>query len=222
MIPKIHTIESFRKVPSVGPSGPNRLLVSLLLSMAVCLPVLGDGPSLFLTGGTIQVRLTTPLDSAKSQAGEVFLASVDRDVERDGKIVVPRGATVHGVVRSATPSGHISGRSAMTLELESVEVGGRTMKVESEPEIRLGPRHRGHNARYGGAGMTAGMIVGGIATGGAGFVLGALAGGAAGIGAGAVTGKHDIHIPAETVMIFRLKESANLKTLVVRPGSSSL
>ena len=221
MISRHSGFESIHQVPSVGLSGPNRLLVSLLLSMAVCLPLRGDGPSLFLSGvNTMQVRITTALDSARTQPGEGFLATLDREIERDGRVLVPKGSVVHGVVRATTPSGHVAGRAAMTLELESIEVNGRTVPIASEPEIRMGARHRAHNTKYGGAGLAAGMIVGGIATGGAGFVVGAIAGGAAGMGAAAATGRQDIHIPAETVMIFRLRDSDPAKTLVVRPGFS--
>ena len=206
------------QVPSVG-LWPNRLLVSLLLSMAVCLPAVGDGPSLFLPAGTtMQVRVTTALDSAKNQSGDRFVSVLERDVERDGVMLIPRGSTVQGVLRSVTPSGRIRGRAAMMLELSSVEVNGRTFSIESEPEIRMGPRHRGHNSKYAGAGLAAGMIVGGIATGGAGFVvLGAMAGGAAGLGAAAVNGREDVHIPAETVMIFRIRENGPSKALATRP-----
>ena len=211
------------RVPSIGrPCGPTRLLVSILLSMAVCLPLMADGPSLFASGttGTLQVRIATTLDTAKNRAGDRFTATLDRGIERDGRVLISPGATVRGIIRSVTHSGHVSARAAIILELESVELEGRTLSIETDPEIRMGPRHRGHNSKYAGAGMATGMIIGGIATGGAGFVLGALVGGAAGLGAAAATGREDVRIPAETIMIFHVRNATDSRTLATRPGST--
>src|ERR1700689_3239489 len=110
----------FLKVPSVGPQGPKRLLVSLLLSMAVCLPTVASGPSLF-PGDTISVRLTDSLDTGRNRTGDRFQAVMDRDVEANGLVVIPKGAALQGVLKEVISSGRLRRRSELTLEIQTVE-----------------------------------------------------------------------------------------------------
>ena len=63
-----------------------------------------------------------------------------------------------------------------------------------------------------GGGALFGSIIGGIAGGGKGAAIGALAGGAAGAGAQAITRGPVLHIPAETVLAFRLEQPLEIGT----------
>jgi len=50
-----------------------------------------------------------------------------------------------------------------------------------------------------------GALIGGIAGHGGGAAIGAVAGGGAGTAGAAATGKHEIHLAAETALTFRLR-----------------
>jgi hypothetical protein len=59
-------------------------------------------------------------------------------------------------------------------------------------------------AKYVGGGAVIGSMIGAIAGGGKGAAIGAIAGGAAGAGAQTITRGRDIHVPAESLLTFRL------------------
>jgi len=194
----------FLSVPSVGPRGPKRLLVSLLLSAAVCVPATASGPSIF-PGDTIAVRLTDSIDSGRNRTGDKFQAVVDRNIETNGLVVIPRGAVVQGVLKEVVSSGRLRRRSELTLDVESIEIGGRRQPLEVQPETRLGSKHGAHDGKFIGGGALFGLVVGALAGGGKGAAIGSMSGAAAGAGGAAVTGKAELHIPSETVVVFRLK-----------------
>ncbi len=61
-----------------------------------------------------------------------------------------------------------------------------------------------------GGGAILGAIIGGIAGGGKGAAIGAVAGGGAGAGAQIMTRGKEVHVPAETVLRFRLDRPLRL------------
>jgi len=180
------------------------MLVSLILSMTVCLSLMADGPSLF-PGDPIQVRLTDALNTAKNRTGDRFTAVVDRDVESSGQVVIPRGSEVQGVLKEVVSSGRLKRRSEITMEIDTVMIAGQRHVIEVQPETRLGASHTSHDGKFVGGGALVGLMVGALAGGGKGAGIGAMSGAALGAGGAAVTGKEELHIPSETVMIFRVK-----------------
>jgi hypothetical protein len=191
-------------IPSVGPNGPQRLLLSIFLSMAVCLSATASGPSIF-PGDTIGIRLTDSLDTGKNRTGDRFQAVVDRDIESNGLVLIPKGTVVEGTLREVVSSGRLKRRAEMTLELNAVDVAGRQQPIEVEPEKRLGQSHGSHDGKFIGGGALFGLVVGALAGGGKGAAIGSMTGAAAGAGGAGVTGKAELHIPSETVMVFHLK-----------------
>lgn len=128
-------------------------------------------------GTVIPVTLNMGLTSNKSQAGDVFTATVD--TTRDAYKSILRGATVDGVVRHATPR---SGSDPGTLELaftrlhlpngETYPIAGtvtsldtKDLQVGSDGVLRAVKVNKDQSATYAGIGAGAGAIVG-ILTGG--------------------------------------------------------
>ena len=192
------------QVPSVGPFGPQRLLVTLLLSMTVCQLATAGGPSLF-PGDKIAVRLSEAINTGRNHTGDRFTAVVDHNVEFNGLVALPKGAVVQGVLKTVVSSGRLRRRSEVTLEIETVEIGGKRQVLQVEPQTRFGDDHKGHDGKYIGGGALFGMVVGALAGGGKGAAIGTATGAAVGAGGAAVNGKSEIYIPSETVMIFRLR-----------------
>ena len=190
--------------PSVGPFGPQRLLVSFFLSMTVCQLATAGGPSLF-PGDKIAVRLSDSVNTGKNRTGDRFVAVVDRNIEVNGLVAIPRGAVVQGVFRNVVSSGRLRRRSEVTLELETVEFAGKRQAIEVEPETRLGQGHASHDGKYVGGGALFGLVVGALAGGGKGAAIGTATGAAVGAGGATVTGKLELYIPSETVVVFRLR-----------------
>lgn len=180
------------------------MLVSLFLSMTVCLPAMAGGPSLF-PGDRIAVRLSESVNTAKNRTGDRFHAVVDHDVEVNGLIAIPRGSLVQGVLKNVVSSGRLRRRSEVTMEIDTVEIAGKRQMIEVAPESRLGQGHGGHDGKFIGGGALFGMVVGALAGGGKGAAVGTATGAAVGTGGAVVSGKAELYIPSETVVIFRLK-----------------
>jgi hypothetical protein len=172
--------------------------------MALCLSAMAGGPSLF-PGDTIAVRLTDSIDSGRNRTGDRFQAVVDRNIETNGLVVIPKGTVVQGVLKEVVSSGRLRRRSELTFDLESVEIAGRRQAIEVQPETRLGSSHGSRDGKFIGGGALFGLVVGALAGGGKGAAIGSMSGAAAGAGGAAVTGKAELHVPSETVMIFRLR-----------------
>lgn len=193
-----------RSFPSCGSKGPLRSLVTLLLSMTVWFPAHGAGPSLF-PGESITIRTTEAINTGKNHSGDHFRAVVDRDIEVKGLIAIPRGSIVNGTLKTVVSSGRLRRRAELTMELDSIEIGSNKQSIDANPETRLGKGHAGRDAKFIGGGALFGLTVGALAGGGKGAGIGTLAGGAAGATGAAISGKEEVYIPAETVLVFHLR-----------------
>jgi len=165
------------------------------------------------TGTSISVRNDQDINSQNAAEGRTFPASIVQDiVDSTGNIVIPRGTPATLVVRRMTEGGTLSSGN-YALDLDSVQVNGRRYVVETE-EIEKGETGIGKNKRtaeYVGGGAVLGTLLGAIAGGGKGAAIGAVAGAAAGGGVQVLTKGHEIRVPAETVLNFRLERPLHLR-----------
>ena len=165
------------------------------------------------TGTSISVRADQEINSQNAAEGRTYPASIQQDItDSNGKVVIPRGTPATLIVRRMTEGGTLSSGSYV-LDLDSVQVNGRRYVVETQ-EIEKGETGIGKNKRtaeYVGGGAVLGTLLGAIAGGGKGAAIGAVAGAAAGGGAQVLTKGHDIRVPAETVLNFRLDAPLHLR-----------
>jgi len=164
-----------------------------------------------LAAGThIRVRLDQDLGSKISQPGDSFSATVVDPVVIDGQTVIPQGARAEGTVIDAKPLGRFKGGALLEIRLERVHTqwGSYPVATSSIERAEKGKGRRTGIMAGGGAGL--GALIGGIAGGGKGALIGALAGGGAGTAGSAFTGNHQIVLPAETLLTFRLEHSVHI------------
>ncbi len=151
-------------------------------------------PGELTEGSTIQVKLLDRLSSTENEKGDRFKAQVARDVQQNGKVLIPVGATIEGRV-SAVSSGRFGGHGSLRLTPDSVTLPdgsrfalraetsgapGTNTRISDEGAINPGPRKERNGVEYGalvGAGAATGAVFAGP--------VGALTGGL--IGAGMVT-----------------------------------
>jgi len=167
--------------------------------------------SIVIPAGTrIRVQLGQTLSSKTSQEGEPFSGTLASPVQVDGQTIIRAGAQARGVVTEAKNQGKIKGEGILALRLDSVRADGRNYPVQTSQleRVEKGKGKRTAVTTGGGAGL--GAIIGGIAGGGKGAAIGALVGGGAGFTGGALTGNHEIVLPAETVLTFRLTRSVTI------------
>ncbi|MGH9533093.1 MAG: hypothetical protein ACRD2Q_11945, partial [Terriglobales bacterium] len=161
----------------------------------------------------LHVRLDHSLSTKQHQSGEGFTATVTQPVRVDGKVVIPEGSQVNGVVVHSKESGRLSGRAQMGLALESVQVGGENYDIATNTITRASGGHKKRNIALIGGGGAGGAIIGAIAAGGKGALIGGPIGAGAGLGVAALTGKKNVRVPAETMMTFRLAEPVSIEPI---------
>jgi hypothetical protein len=163
-------------------------------------------------GTAVRVRLSETLDTVRNRAGDRFEATLSSPVEVNGTVVIPKDTKFSGHVASSESSGRLEGRAHLAVELDSFTLNGATYNIRAAAIGRSSTAHKKRNAALIGGGSGVGAIIGGIAGGGKGALVGAAAGAAAGTAGAAATGKKQVQIPVETVLIFRLTAPVSVKT----------
>jgi hypothetical protein len=74
------------------------------------------------SGSRLQARLTTPVSSASSRAGDLVSAVLTVDVAVSG-LVLPAGTIIRGVVREATPFSWSSSQAVLQLDFRDLTSG---------------------------------------------------------------------------------------------------
>ena len=160
-------------------------------------------------GAEILVRTTSTINSKNASEGQIFSASVERDVlDSSGAILIPRGSPADLVVRDVE-GGSTRNSNNLILDVQSVSVNGQRFFIDTEDLTQNGNGRQGigANRRTGefiGGGTALGTLLGAVAGGGKGALIGALAGAAAGAGTQVLTKGNEVRVPSETVLTFRI------------------
>ena len=163
-------------------------------------------------GTVIAVRLESALSTESNDSGDHFRASLSAPVSQEGKIVLPAGTNVEGVVASADKGGRVKGVASMSLKLTGIQAASKTVDVETDPVSFAARTRRGKDAATVGIGSGIGAALGAIAGGGKGAAIGAAAGAGAGTGVVLGTRGDRVRIPTETKITFVLREPVSVPT----------
>ncbi len=164
-------------------------------------------------GTEITTRLLDTLSTKTNRVGDHFSASLEHPVLVNGIDVIPNGAIAEGVITAVKESGRIKGRSYISLRLQSVELkDGRRIEMATNSVSRLGGSNRNRNLALMGGGAGIGAAIGAIAAGGKGVAIGGPVGFGAGLATKALLRGHEVTIPSETLLHFRLTEPMQVKT----------
>jgi hypothetical protein len=82
-------------------------------------------------GTSIAVRLQSTLSSMTSHAGDNFRATIDEPITVDGQTLIVPGTTATGRVLEAKPSGRSLEPGYLRVVLESVNVDGKPVMIET-------------------------------------------------------------------------------------------
>ena len=155
-------------------------------------------------GTNLTVRMIDAVDSETNRVGQTFRGSLDQPVMQDGNTLIPRGVDVTLKLVDAKQSGKLTGKTELTLSLQSIQVNGRMVDVNTQSVSQESSSRGARTAKVAGGTAALGAIIGGIAGGGKGAAIGAGAGAAAGAGAEVVTAGQRVRIPSETRLTFVL------------------
>jgi hypothetical protein len=166
--------------------------------------------AVFPAGTTVEIQTVDPIDSKTGQAGDEFQATLARPLTWDGRVLVPKGATVYLRLVAADASGQYKGQSELQLRMVRLEFQGVDYPLNSSTYSEIGKSRSKDTAETVGGGAILGALIGAIAGGGKGAVIG----GAAGAGAGGVyqgvSKPQEVRIPSETVLDFKLDQPLNI------------
>ena len=132
-------------------------------------------------------------------------------VRSQGRIAIPAGASVTGVVVQSKQGGKIKGSSQLALQLTTVHLRDASYSLHTNQFVQEQKGKGGRTAKIGVGGAAGGAIIGGIAGGGKGAAVGSLLGGGAGVAGSAMTGNKELTIPAESVLSFKLTQALRIK-----------
>ena len=158
-------------------------------------------------GQELDVRLQTPLSSETATVEQRFEAVTVVDLMQNGRVLVPAGSIVHGVVSAVKPAGRIDREGSLTLSFDRITIRGREQAIRGMATQVFESGGIREEVGTAGAGAGVGGLIGGLLGGVKGAVLGAVIGAG---GAIAATDGKDIHLPAGSIVRVRLDSAVNV------------
>jgi hypothetical protein len=155
------------------------------------------------SGTELDVRLQNPLNSGTAQVEDRFEATTLSDVIVDGRVAIPAGAVMRGVVTAVEPGTRTNRTAKMTVSFDQVTINQRSYPMRATvTEAIQGEGIKGELPRAG-AGAAVGAIIGGVLGGVKGAVLGTVIGGGGTI---AATEGKEVELPQGTQLHVRIDE----------------
>ena len=195
-------------IPAVTPAAP----ASAAARQAAEVPAAPRPQTIWVPGGTrFEVRLVDPISTADNKTGDTFKAELDKDLEVDGKVVIPHGSIVTGKLNDVTQSGRVKGLAAMTITLTQITVGQTAYPIKTNTLSFEAEKTTKQDATKVGIGAGVGALIGAIAGGGKGAAIGAAVGGGAGTATVLATKGKDVKFAPEERFSFVLRDDLGIK-----------
>jgi hypothetical protein len=166
-------------------------------------------PGTLPVGTEIDVRLQTALDSGTNQVEDRFEATTAVDVRENGRVLIPAGSRVRGVVTDVNKAGRLDRKGSLSLSFDQITIGGRNYAIRGSVIEALEAGGYREDAEKIGAGAAVGGIIGGILGGVKGAIAGVLIGGG---GVVAATEGQDVRLAPGTVLRMRLDQPLDVRS----------
>lgn len=159
-------------------------------------------------GGTeLDVRLDQRLSSDTARVEDRFEATTVVDLRQDGRVIIPAGSLVRGVVTDVKNAGRLERKGELQLSFDQITVNDRAYPMRGTVVQALEAGGYREDAGKIGTGAAVGAILGGILGGVRGALAGILIGGG---GVVAATEGEDVELPVGTVLRVRLDQPLEL------------
>ena len=166
------------------------------------------------SGTELVVRTAETINSKNAGADQIFAGIIEQEVtDASNRVIIPEGSSAQLIIRQQS-SGGLTGSPELVLDIQSITVEGRKYQVSTTDLAQDSDTGIGKNKRTAetvGGGAALGTLIGAIAGGGKGALIGVLVGAAGGAGVQVLTRGHDVKVPAETVLRFRLDKPVTLR-----------
>jgi hypothetical protein len=179
-------------------------------------PQYANGGLVLPAGTQLSIRADQDIQAQNAMPGTTYQAEIASDVMgANGQVMIPRGAPAQLIIVDTNPN-NTNNSKDLSLALNSINVNGHNYMVQSNTVNGANNRPGGigvnkRTGEYVGGGALAGAVIGALAGGGKGAAIGAVLGGAGGAGAQVLTRGHQINVPAETVLNFKLDQPVYLQ-----------
>jgi len=161
------------------------------------------------TGTELDVRLSDTLNSGTAKVEDRFEATTLVDLTVDGRLAVPAGSVMRGVITAVEPATRTNRTARLTVSFDQVTVNGRAYPIRGTVSQALeGEGIRGEVGRVG-AGAGVGAILGGLLGGFKGAMAGILIGGGGTI---AATEGEELRLPQGSVLRVRFDSTVRINT----------
>ena len=151
-------------------------------------------------GQEMDVRLSTTLSSETATVEQRFEATTVVDLMQNGRVIVPAGSVIQGVVSAVDKAGRVDRDGSLTLSFDRLRVRGREYDIRATATQVFESRGIRDEAGTAGIGAGVGGVVGGLIGGLKGAIIGAAIGAG---GAIAATDGKDISLPAGSIIRIR-------------------
>lgn len=158
-------------------------------------------------GQELDVRLQQPLSSETATVEQRFEATTVVDLMQGGRVLVPAGSVVRGVVSGVQQPGRIEREGRLTLSFDQLVVHGREYPIRGLATQVFESGGIREEVGTAGAGAGIGGVVGGLLGGVRGAILGAVIGAG---GAIAATEGKDVHLPAGSIIRIRFDTAVDV------------
>ena len=160
------------------------------------------------SGTELDARLQTALNSGTAQVEDRFEATTLVDLTADGRVAIPAGSVMRGVISSVEPATRTNRTAKMTVTFDQVTVNGRDYPLRGTVTQALEGEGIKGDLPKAGAGAAIGGILGAVLGGGKGALLGVLIGGGGTI---AATEGKELELPQGTVLRVRLDSPVQIQ-----------
>jgi len=161
------------------------------------------------SGTELDARLQTALNSGTAQVEDRFEATTLADLTADGRVAIPAGSVLRGVVSSVEPATRTNRTAKMTVTFDQLTMNGRSYDIRGTVTQALEGEGIKGDLPKAGVGAAVGGILGAVLGGGKGALLGVLIGGGGTI---AATEGKELELPQGTVLRVRLDAPVQVQT----------
>jgi hypothetical protein len=201
--------EAARSTSAPATSQPTTRATTTSTTPAPATTTLARGEVEIPTGTELDVRLSDALNSGTAKVEDRFEATTLVDLTVDGRLAVPAGSVMRGVITAVEPATRTNRTARLTVSFDQVTVSGRAYPIRGTVSQALeGEGIRGEVGRVG-AGAGVGAILGGLLGGFKGAMAGILIGGGGTI---AATEGEELRLPQGSVLRVRFDSAVRINT----------
>ena len=164
-------------------------------------------------GTELDVRLDRALSSDTAQVEDRFEGTTVVDLRENGRVLIPAGSRVRGVVTAVRNAGRFERKGELQLSFDQITINGRNYPIRATVTEALESGGYRDDAEKIGTGAAVGAILGGILGGVKGAITGILIGGG---GVVAATEGEDVELPAGTILRVRLDQDLDVNNSLSR------